>query len=80
MVRDDSEQHPTLIAFFKLFLREFKVELGKFRVIFWRFFGYALPRPMGEAPIICQMKDLIKIHKCGKFHLYSIRGCQVINV
>ena len=34
---------------------------------------------MGHAQIFCQMKGLMKIHNCGKFHLYSICGCQVIN-
>ena len=41
---------------------------------------YALWRHMGDAPIFCQMKGLMKTHKCGKFHEYSICGFQVMNV
>ena len=26
---------------------------------------------------ICQMKDLIKIYICSKFHQYSISGCEI---
>ena len=36
--------------------------------------------PVGDAPILCEMKGLMEIHKCGKFHEYTICGCQVINV
>ena len=28
---------------------------------------------------LCQMKNLMKIYNCGKFHLYSICGSKVIN-
>ena len=31
---------------------------------FWRFFDYALLRPMSYAQIFCQMKGLMKIHNC----------------
>ena len=33
---------------------------------------------MIDAPIFCEMKGLIEIHKCGKFHQYSIFHCEVI--
>ena len=33
-----------------------------------RFFVYPLIHPMSYAPKFCQMKDLIKIHICGKFY------------
>ena len=46
---------------------------------FWVFFVYALMHPMGYAPRFCQMEDLIKIYVCGKFHQYSICGCEVKN-
>ena len=35
---------------------------------------------MSYAPIFTEMKGLIKTYICGKFHLYSIYGSQVINV
>ena len=35
---------------------------------------------MRDPPRICQMKDLIKIYICGKFHQYSICGCEIKNV
>ena len=34
---------------------------------------------MCHPPIFCQMKDLMKIHNGGKFHIYRICGCEVIN-
>ena len=46
---------------------------------FRRFFTYALLRPMSHASIFCQIEGLKKIPNCGKFHEYSICGCQVIN-
>ena len=44
-----------------------------------RFFIYVLLRPMNHASIFCQIESLMKIPNCGKFHEYSICGCQVIN-
>ena len=32
---------------------------------------------MSYIPIFCQVKDLMKIRNLGKFHQYSICGCQV---
>ena len=32
---------------------------------------------MNYAPKFCQMKDLIKICICGKFHQYSICSCEI---
>ena len=32
---------------------------------------------MRDSPRICQIKDLIKIYICGKFHQYSICGCEI---
>ena len=40
------------------------------------FFVYALLYPMSCAPKFCQMKDLIKIYICGKFHQYGICSCK----
>ena len=33
---------------------------------------------MGNAPIFSQMKGIMELHNSGKFHRYSICGCQVI--
>ena len=46
---------------------------------FLRFFVHALLRPLSYAQIFCQMKRLIEIHNRGKFHHYTISGCQVID-
>ena len=46
---------------------------------FERFLVYAFLRPMNYAPIFEEMKGLMKIHNPGKFHLYNVSGCQVIN-
>ena len=43
---------------------------------FWRFFVYALLRPMSHASIFFQIEGLIKIHYRNKFH--SVCGYQVI--
>ena len=44
------------------------------------FFDHAQLSPVVDAPILCQMKGLVEIHKCGKFHEYTICGCQVVSV
>ena len=41
------------------------------------FFVYALFHPMSYPPKFCQMKDLIKIHICGKIYQYSICCCEI---
>ena len=46
---------------------------------FERFLVYAFLRPASYTPIFCQIKCLLEVHNCGKFHLCSICGCQVIN-
>ena len=46
---------------------------------FQRFFNHAFLCLMSYAPIFCQMKGLIGIHNCGKFHEYKVCGCQVMN-
>ena len=48
-----------------------------FLAFFQRFFGHALLRPVGNTLIFCQMKGLMKIHICDKFHLYTICGSKV---
>ena len=40
---------------------------------------YALLCLIIYAPIFCQIKGLMKVHNRGKFHQYSICGCQVMN-
>ena len=47
---------------------------------FVSFFVYALLHLMSYAPKFCRMKDLIKIYTCGKFHQYSICGCEVTRI
>ena len=44
---------------------------------FDRFVVYVLLCPIIYALRVWKMKNLIEIHICGKFHQYSIRGCQV---
>ena len=46
-------------------------------VYFEMFLVYFLLLPKSYAPRFCQIKDLIKIHVPGKFHQYSICGCEV---
>ena len=41
------------------------------------FFVYALLHLMNCTPRFCQMKDLFKIYICGRFHQYSICGCEI---
>ena len=65
-----------LIEFWKF--REIKPK-NDFFAFLQRFLFHALPRPVGAALIFFQMKGLIKIHNRGKFHLYSICGCQFVN-
>ena len=48
-------------------------------VYFEMFLVYFLLLPKSYAPRFCQIKDLIKIHVLGKFHQYSICGCEVKN-
>ena len=50
--------------------------------IFWLillvfFFTLSYTLSMNYAPKFCEMKDLIKICICGKFHQYSICGCEI---
>ena len=54
------------------------VEIGPKIILahFVSFFVYALLHPELH-PRFCQMKDLTKIYICGKFHHYSICGCEV---
>ena len=50
------------------------------KLIFWLVLGgffYALLHPMSYVPRFCQMKYIVKIYICGKFHQYSICGCEV---
>ena len=46
---------------------------------FFKVFVYALLRLLCYAPIFSQMKGVIEIHNPGKFHHYTISGCQVID-
>ena len=55
-----------------------KLEIHEFSCIFWRFFDSAHLPPVCEAPIWCEIKGIMQIHNRGKFHGYSICGCQVI--
>ena len=49
-----------------------------FVIGFQKFLDHAIFRPMGDVPIFGQMELLMEIHNPGKFHWYSICGCQVI--
>ena len=40
---------------------------------------YTFLYPVSYAPRFCQMKDLIKVYICGKFHQYSTCGCEIKN-
>ena len=49
-----------------------------FQLILWPFFVYALLHPMTfDTHRFFQMKNLVKIDICDKFHQYSICGCQI---
>ena len=52
---------------------------NNFLAYFERFVVYAFLRPVSYTPIFCQIKCLMEVHNCGKFHYGSICGCQVIN-
>ena len=51
----------------------------RFLSYFQRFLVCTLLRPVSYAQIFCQMKGLIEIHNRGKFHHFTISGCQVID-
>ena len=69
MVKDDCKKNRKLIAFFKLFLRDVKVEsLLISRHCFCRF-SYTPPiRPFIVTPIFTQMKAVRVVHMSCKFH------------
>ena len=48
------------------------VKIGPTKTYFWGYFESFFT----YAPRFSQMKELIKIHICGKFHHYSICGCK----
>ena len=50
-----------------------------FLVHFESFPLYTFLYPMSYVPRFCQMKELIKVYICGKFHQYSICGCEIKN-
>ena len=52
---------------------------NNFLAHFWRFLVYIFLRPVSYTPIFCQIKRLMEVHNCSKFHQCSICGCQVIN-
>ena len=52
---------------------------NNFLAFFQSFFDHALLRSMVDAQIFCQIKGLMEIHNRGKFYLYGICGCWVIN-
>ena len=54
--------------------------MHEFHGIFERVFDHAHLPPVGDAPNLCQMKGLMEMHKCGKFHQYTICGSQVMNI
>ena len=48
-------------------------------LIFKGFFVYTILHHVSSTPIFCLLKGPMDIHNAGKFHEYSICGCQVIN-
>ena len=50
-----------------------------FSAHFQRLFVFTCLRLIIHAPIFSQIKSLMKVHNRGKFHYYSICGCQVTN-
>ena len=56
------------------------LKVCEFGGIFRGVFDHAQLPPVSDAPVLCEMKGLMEIRKCGKFHEYTICGCQVINV
>ena len=48
-------------------------------VHFESLFVYLLVHPMRYIPRFCQLKDLIKVYICGKFHYCSICGYEIKN-
>ena len=74
------KQTATWSRFSNCFYVRLKRKVCEFHGVFWWFFGYSLSRLMGDASIFCQMKSLMKIHKCCTFHEDRICGCQVIDV
>ena len=70
------------IRYATVFIEVLWLKLGQkidFLVHFERVFVYALWHPMSYAPRFCQMKEFIEIHIRGKFHQFSICGCEVKN-
>lgn len=61
------------------YMSKLSQKLNFFLPYFKRLFVYALLHPLSSTLIFCKLKDLIKVHNCGKFHLYSVCGCQVKN-
>ena len=55
------------------------VEKIDFLAHFESFFVYNLVDPMRSTPRVYQMNAVIKIYICGKFHHYSICGCDIKN-
>ena len=50
-----------------------------FLVHFERFLVYVFLRPMSYTSVFRQIKLLMEVHNCGKFHWCSICGCQAID-
>ena len=74
-------QRTTYILVFNAILKFAKI---KPKNIFWLIFGSFSIMPsytLWVTPqFLCQMKGLMKMHNCGKFHLCSICGCKVIKL
>ena len=74
MVQDDSKKTPSLIAFFKLFLFDVKVEI---MLISWHFFMALCmhpplpphPHPLTATLIFLLMKGVDVVHNWTKFDL-----------
>ena len=79
-VMECKAMHQVYDSFYSILKKRSKFDQKNwFSGSFLEFFHYALLRPSSYAPIFCQIKGLMVIHNCGKFHQYSISGSQVIN-
>ena len=72
--------HQTCDGFYFILKKHLKLsQKNNFLGHFERFLFYALLGRTSYTPIFGQIKHLIEVHNCGKFHYCSTCGCQVIN-
>ena len=74
------KQTRPLYRFSNRFYVRLNLKVCEFRGNFGGFFNYAHLPPMGDAPILSQVKGLMEIHNRGNFNEYTICGCEVMNL